>query len=402
MKATTPTAPDRAMIVRSLGLLAVSVAGLALAGCGSPAASDEMPPPPQVSVAPVLSRHVPQWDDFTGRVEAAEVVELRPPVSGYIERVTYTEGSEVEAGQVLFVIDQRSYRAALDRARADLARAVSEAGLRQTELERARKLSASRAISAEEVDQRSAALAQAEAGVRAAQAAVDTAELDLEFTEVRAPIAGRAGRALVTAGNLVSTQPGASLLTTIVSLDPVHVYFEADEQTYLRSAAMAAQVSGNGSAAGNAVRVGLSGDRGHPHLGRLDFVDNQVDPTTGTIRARAVLPNRGRVLTPGLFARVQLLGNGMVPALLIDDKAVLTDQDRKFVYVVGEDGRAQRRDVVLGRLAEGLRVVESGLEAGDRVIVHGVQKVFFPGMPVQAGDIAMGDPPPGPAAFAAQ
>lgn len=382
---------------RSALMVIGTVLMVALAGCSGEASPDPMPPPPEVSAAPVLSKDVRLWDEFTGHIEAVESVELRPRVGGYIERVNYVEGGEVHKGDVLFVIDQRSYRAALERAQAELARARTQAELARTEVNRARKLANARLISAEEFDQRNAAVAQAEANVRAAQAAVDIAKLDLDFTEVRAPIAGRAGRALVTTGNLVSTQPEATLLTTIVSLDPVHVYFESDEQTYLRYNAMARQGERQGSRdARNPVRVGLASDVGYPHEGVMDFVDNQVDPTTGTIRARAVLPNAERVFTPGLFARVQLLGSGTFRALLIDDKAVLTDQDRKYVYVVDADGRARRKDIQLGRLVDGLRVVQSGLEPGDKVIVHGVQKVFFPGMPVQAQTIAMGDPPPPP------
>lgn len=367
-------------IVTSLLALAV------LAGCGSEAATEaQMPPPPEVSAAPVLARDIRQWDEFTGRIEAVETVELRPRVSGYIERVDYVEGSEVRKGDVLFVIDQRTYRAALDRAEAELARARAQADLARSEVARARKLADSRMISTEELDQRRAALAQAEAAVHAAQAVVEVAALDLEFTEVRAPISGRAGRALVTAGNLVSTEPNATLLTTIVSLDPVHVYFEGDEQTSLRHAARQGD---------NAVRVGLAGDTDYPHQGVLDFVDNRVDPATGTLRARAVLPNPDGGLTPGLFARVRLLDRRSTPTLLIDDRSVLTDQDRKYVYVVDDEGRALRKDIRLGRLIDDLRVVESGLAPGDRVIVHGVQKVFFPGMPVQVQIIAMSDPPP--------
>ncbi|MGH8166630.1 MAG: efflux RND transporter periplasmic adaptor subunit, partial [Woeseiaceae bacterium] len=276
------------------------------------------------------------------------------------------------------------------------ARAETQAELARSEAVRAKNLAEARAISTEELDQRTAALAQADANIRAAQSAVDVAELDLEFTEVRAPISGRAGRALVTPGNLVSTQPNATLLTTIVSLDPVYVYFEGDERSYLRYNEM----SRNGERASsrdarNPVRVGLAGDAGYPYEGEMDFMDNQVNPDTGTIRARAVLQNPDRVFTPGLFARVQLAGSDTFRATLIDEKAVLTDQDRKYVYVVGENSSAERRDVQLGRLIDGLRVVEAGLETGDQVIVHGVQKVFMPGMPVKPTVIAMGDPPPG-------
>lgn len=370
----------------------------ALSGCSGEAANDQMmPPPPQVSVAPVLVQQVSQWDEFTGRVVAVEEVELRPRVSGYIDRVNYSEGQEVAKGDVLFSIDPRTYRSALNQAEAELERARAQEQLAQIELERARKLIESRTISAGEFDQRQAAFAQAGADVRAAHAAAENAALNLDFTKVRAPIAGRTGRALVTAGNLVSTDPNATLLTTIVSLDPVYVYFDGDEQTYLRYKAMGRKGErAGGREARYPVRVGLAGETGYPHEGELDFVDNHVDPATGTIRARALLPNKERILTPGLFARVQLLAGNPFEAVLIDDKAVLTDQDRKYVYVVGEDGLAMRRDIRLGRIIDGLRVVQSGLAAGDRIIVHGVQKVFFPGMPVQAHEIVMGDPPPPP------
>jgi multidrug efflux system membrane fusion protein len=348
-----------------------------------------MPPPPEVSVAQVVSRDVRQWDEFTGRVTAVETVELRPRVSGYVERVAYEEGQEVRKGDLLFMIDQRSYRAAFDQARADLERARSEAKLAASEFVRAQTLVDARAISGEEFDARKAAATQGNAAVRAAEAAVDRARLDLEFTEVRAPIDGRAGRAVVTVGNLA--QADSTLLTTLVSLDPVHVYFEADEQTYLGYNELARR--GERGESRNPVRIGLANETGYPHSGTLDFTDNQVDPRTGTIRARAVVPNPDRVFTPGLFARVQLEGSGVFHALLIDDKAVLTDQDRKYVYVLGPGNTAVRRDIELGRMVDGLRVVSAGLEPADRVIVHGVQKVFVAGMPVTPQVIAMGDPP---------
>ena len=348
-----------------------------------------MPPPPEVSVAQVVSRDVRQWDEFTGRVTAVETVELRPRVSGYVERVAYEEGQELRKGDLLFLIDKRSYRAAFDRAKADLERARSEAKLAASELVRAQTLVDARAISGEEFDARKAAATQGNAAVRAAEAALDRARLDLEFTEVRAPIDGRAGRAVVTVGNLA--QADSTLLTTLVSLDPVHVYFEADEQTYLGYNELARR--GERGESRNPVRIGLANETGYPHSGTLDFTDNQVDPRTGTIRARAVVPNPDRVFTPGLFARVQLEGSGVFHALLIDDKAVLTDQDRKYVYVLGPGNTAVRRDIELGRMVDGLRVVSAGLEPADRVIVHGVQKVFVAGMPVTPQVIAMGDPP---------
>lgn len=371
--------------------IAILLAAVLVAGCGSAASTDMMPPPPEVSVAPVVARDVRQWDEFVGRIEAVESVELRPRVSGYIDRVAFVEGSEVAQGDLLFVIDQRPYRAALAQAEAELARATTQATLARSEAARARRLAEARAISAEELDQREAAAAQAGAAVAAAEAAVAVAQLNFDFTEVRSPIAGRAGRAFVTAGNLA--QADATLLTTVVSLDPVYAYFEGDEHAYLRYNAMDRNGGRQSSRrARNPVRVGLSDEVGYPHEGEMDFMDNRVDPHTGTIRARAVLSNADRIFTPGLFARIQLLGSDTFRALLIDDKAVLTDQDRKFVYVVGADGTAQRRDVQLGRIVDGLRIVESGLQEGDQVIVNGVQKVFFPGMSVNAQLVAMEGP----------
>jgi multidrug efflux system membrane fusion protein len=371
-------------------LLMIAAAGVVFAVTHDDAPHAAVPPPPVVSVAKVVTREFQPWDEFTGRIAAVETVELRPRVSGYIERVAYEEGSEVEKGDLLFVIDQRRYRAVYDRAVADLERARSEARLATSELARAETLLASRAISREEFDARRAAHAQGNASVRAAAAAVEAAQLDLQFTEVRSPIAGRAGRALVTVGNLA--QADSTLLTTVVSLDPMHVYFDADEQTYLDYAAAARR--GEHRTNSSPVRVGLANESGFPHPGTVDFVDNQVDPRTGTIRARAVVPNADRTLTPGLFARVQLAGGDRQAALLIDEKAVLTDQDRKYVYVLGPNDVAVRKDVVLGRKDGGLRVVERGLEPDETVIVHGVQKVFFAGMPVAPQEIVMGEAAP--------
>jgi multidrug efflux system membrane fusion protein len=378
----------------SLAVLALaSMIAVVVSACSSEAAPGaDMPPPPEVSVATVLSKPVHQWDSFNGRVTAVESVELRPRVSGYVQRVAFKEGQEVKKGDLLFVIDARPYRAALDQAQAQLQRARAEAKLAQAQDTRAQALIEAKAISREEFETRKAATAQGDAGVRAAEAAVAAASLDLQFTQVRAPIDGRIGRAMVTEGNLA--QADATLLTTLVSQDPMYVYFESDEQTYLRYADLARK--GERTRSSNPVRIGLADEQGFPHEGTVDFVDNQVDPATGTIRARAVLPNPDRVLTPGLFARVQVQGSGEFEAMLIDDKAVLTDQDRKYVYVLGPDNKAVRKDVRLGRMIDGLRVVESGLDAKDRVIVHGVQKVFMPGMPVTPKTIAMGADAPTP------
>ena len=380
----------RAAVLVPILLVVAGGAVLAVTHDGEAPAEAGAPPPPTVSVAKVVEREFQPWDEFTGRISAVETVELRPRVSGYIERVAYEEGSEVRKGDLLFVIDQRRYRAALDGAVAAFERARSEARLAGSELERAETLLASRAISREEFDARRAAHVQGDAAVRAAAAAVDAARLDLQFTEVRSPIDGRAGRALVTVGNLA--QADSTLLTTLVSLDPMYVYFEADEQTFLDYSAAARR--GQHRTTTSPVRVGLANETGFPHPGTVDFVDNQVDPRTGTIRARAVVPNGDRSLTPGLFARVQLGGGNRQSALLIDEKAVLTDQDRKYVYVLGPRDVAVRKDIVLGRKAGDLRVVDRGLEANDVVIVHGVQRVFFAGMPVVPQEISMGEAAP--------
>ncbi len=375
----------RARLALPMRLLAAMLPLAIAAGCSSQASTGQAMPAPEVSVADVIVRDVQRWDEFTGRVSAVESVELRPRVSGYVERVAYAEGEYVDQGDLLFVIDKRPYQAALARAKADLARARSEAQLARSQDQRAQALVEARAISREESDTRHAAVAQAEAAARAAQAAVETAELDLAFTEVRSPIAGRTGRAQVTRGNLARAD--ATLLTTVVSVDPMYVYFEGDEQAYLRYGA--GSKGGERTELSQPVRVGLANEQGYPHHGTVDFIDNQLDPATGTIHARAVLPNADRALTPGLFARVQLGAGEEDAAVLVDDKAVLTDQDRKFVYVLGPDNKALRKDIVPGRIVDGLRVVASGLEAGDKVIVSGLQKVFFPGMPVQPKAVAM-------------
>ncbi len=383
---STPHRFSRRLAMAGVSILAAAV----LTACSGSQAETAGPPPPQVSAAPVLVKPVSQWDDFSGRVEAVQSVELRPRVSGYIDKVNYVEGDEVKKGDVLFTIDSRSYQAEFDRARAELTRARTQATVARSESERAKKLSEQQAISTESWEQRRAAADQAGANVQAAQAALDAAALNLEFTKVRAPIDGRAGRAMVTAGNLVTAGDSASVLTTLVSLDTVFVYFDADEGTFLRYAQMARKGERPSERDSELpVKVGLSGEEGFPHTGKVDFLDNQVTRSTGTIRVRALLDNADRAFTPGLFARVQLLGSGEFQAMLIDDKAVLTDQDRKYVYVVDKEGKAQRRDIQLGRTAEGLRIVQQGLAAGDRVIIDGVQKVFMPGMPVQAKAVAM-------------
>lgn len=372
---------------------------LAAAGCGNEqASSGGQPPPPEVGVAQVISKPVQQWDEYTGRISAIDTVEMRPRASGYVQKVAYKEGQDVKQGELMFQIDPRPYRAALENAQAQLSRARVAQQLETIRNKRAQSLINDDAISREELDLRRAALDQSAADVHAAEAAVATAKLNLSFTEVRAPVSGRASRALVTVGNLATADD--TLLTTVVSQDPMYVYFDADENSYLRYREQ--ERKNERTARDNAVHVGLANEIGYPHAGTVDFLDTQVNPTLGTVRARAVLPNPDRIFTPGLYARVQFVSGQKAEALLIDDKAILTDQDRKYVYAVDIEGKAQRKDIVLGGMVDGLRVVRSGLSPDDRIVVVGVQKIFYPGMPVMPAEVPMGKPPvsPAPAAMA--
>jgi multidrug efflux system membrane fusion protein len=361
-----------------LGALLVTL----VSACGERQGASSERPPPTVSVAQVLVKNVRPMGEFNGRIEAAGNVELRPRVSGYIERIAFVEGQEVRRGDVLFVIDDRSHRAELSRATAELTRASTQAELARGEAARAQTLARQQAISTELWEQRRAASERAEAEVQAAQAAVEQARLSLDWTRVRAPIAGRVGRALVTPGNLVTANDSASVLTTLVTLDPMHVHFEADEAILLA-------FIDNQRKRALPVRVGLVGEAGFVHEGRVDFLDNRVSSQTGTIGLRAVLDNSGRRLLPGLFARVQLPVSEPVDAMLIDDRAVLTDQDRKYVFVVDSEGKALRLDVQLGGTVEGLRIVQAGLVATDRVVVEGVRRIMRPGIPVAAQEVDM-------------
>jgi len=379
--------PEKNNRVRqAIGLAGAALLASLLAGCDRGVAQNAPPPPPEVSAAQVIRQQVSEWDTFNGRIEAVESVQLRPRVSGYIDQVNYREGDEVKKGQVLFTIDDRSYRAALAQAEAQLAGARTQAALARSESDRTDKLVNSQVVSREIWQQRRSATQQAQASVLAAQAAVDIARLNLSFTRVTAPIDGRASRALITAGNLVTAGDSASVLTTLVSQDRMYVWFDVDEATFLYYQQLARQGEQRGALP---LQVALTGEHGYPHQGTVDFLDNQLTASTGTIRMRARLDNSQRELTPGLFARVRLPGRADFTALLIDDKAILTDQDRRYVYIVDAEGKAQRRDIRPGDLSGGLRIVQQGLQPDDRVIVNGLQKVFMPGMPVQAQSVAM-------------
>jgi RND family efflux transporter MFP subunit len=363
-------------------------AAAALAGCQSRA---EVPPPgpPPVAVAPAVQRQVQEFDEFTGRLEAPQSVDVRPRVTGYIKAVHFHDGQEVRQGELLFTIDPDPYLADLAKARAQLASARTQVELAHSEEARARKLIDVKAISQQEYDQLTSGTQSAQANVQAAEAAVRSAELNVGYTEIRAPIAGRASRANVTAGNLVNV--GDPVLTSIVSLDKVYAYFDAGEDAYLRYVRAVREASrGHSHAQANTVVMGLADEQGYPHRGVLDFVDNRLNAQTGSVRARAVFDNSDRRFTPGLFARIKLLGAGTYSAVLTPDEAIGTDQTKKFVLVVGQDNKAQFREVTLGTLVDGMRVVKGGVFAGDLVVVDGLQRVR-PGMPVTPEKLQVDD-----------
>jgi membrane fusion protein, multidrug efflux system len=344
-----------------------------LAACTKTAAQQGSAPPPQVAVAPVIERDVTEWDEFTGRLQAVDSVEIRPRVSGFVSAVRFSEGAMVRKGDLLFQIDPRPFQADVDRLRAELTRARATVDRADSELARAERLHDANAIANEERDRRASFAQETAAQVAAVEAALRAAELNLEFTQVTSPIAGRVGRAIVTEGNLVSSGPGeATLLTTVVSLDPVYAYFDADEHIYLKYTAGAGRTRGS---IDRRIMMALANEEGYPRTGTLDFLDNQLDGATGTIRGRAVFRNTDGRLTPGLFVRLRLAGAGSYRGLLIEDRAVGTDLSKKFVYVVSPTHEIEYRPVTLGPVVDGLRVVRSGLQAGEPVVVNGLQRV---------------------------
>ncbi len=335
------------------------------------------PPPPKIDVAQVISRDVVEWDEFTGRLDAVNSVSIRPRVSGFVAAIRFDEGSMVKKGDLLFEIDARPFQAEVDRLRAEVERANATVQRATSELERARRLSSENAMSPEERDRRAAFAKESAAQVSAVEAALRAAELNLQFTRVTSPISGRVGRAIVTIGNLVSSGPGeATLLTTVVSLDPIYASFEADEQTfqhYIDLARQGKRVSAR--AIGLPIHMALANEEGFPHEGRLDFLDNQIDPATGTIRGRTIFHNHDLSLTPGSFVRLRLPGSASYRALLIQDRAVGTDLDKRYVYAIAAGGTVEYRAVQLGPIVDGLRIVRSGLKEGDVIVVNGLQRI---------------------------
>jgi RND family efflux transporter MFP subunit len=364
---------------------------LAVAGCArnEAAPANAAAQAPHVTVAQVVKRPVTDFDEFTGKFVAVERVELRPRVSGYISRVSLDAGHEVKKGDVLFTIDRRPYEAAFKGAQAELARARTQLALSKSERERAVKLLDQHAISREEFDSRVSGNEAAEANVQAAQAALDQAALNLSWTEVRSPIDGLVSREEVTAGNLVTA--GQTKLTTVVSVDKIYVEFEGDEQVYLKYVEQqrAGELAHSGDGT-TPVWVGLANETDTPHEGKMVFIDNALDPETGTIRARALLDNKDRLFTPGLFARVKLIGSAKYDALLVNDSAIGTDQNVRYVFALDKENKVQYRPVKLGPLTNGLRVVREGLSEGDYVVVNGLQRVR-PGVQVAPERVAMGE-----------
>jgi RND family efflux transporter MFP subunit len=386
--------------VRALALSLAVAGSLSLHGCSRSEAQGGPPMAPPVSAAPAVARDVALYDEFSGRLEAVETVELRSQVAGTLQRVHFRDGQEVRRGELMFSIDPRPFTAELSRLEAQLASARNAAALADTELARTRKLLAQKAVSQQEADQAEASSRNAASAVRAAEAGVAAARLNVEYTQIRAPIAGRASRANVTAGNLVGA--GDPVLTSIVAQNKVHAWFDVSEQAWLR---VRGQFKGN---AMPKVELALADERGFPHAGTVDFVDNRLNPATGAIRVRAVFDNADRRFVPGLYARLRLAGGTAAQAVLTPERAIGTDQTKRYVFVVGADKTAQFRVVQLGPLLDdGMRVITGGLKAGELVVVNGLQRVR-PGAPLNAQVLAVDaqglpvePPPPGaPAASA--
>jgi RND family efflux transporter MFP subunit len=376
-------------------LVLVSAMGCGLAGCGGGAPPVASLPPPEVSVSQPIERAISDSLEFTGRVEAVESVDVRARVSGYITRVAFDAGARVKEGDLLFEIDPREYQTAVERAQGDIARLRANLTRASAEVTRTQRLKGSGAVSEREVDTATGSKGATEGELVAAQAQLEKAQLDLQFTRVTAPIAGRASRAEITAGNLVVVgADGGPVLTTIVSTNPVWVYFDIDEPSLLRLREQEYRRTGRPVTPENVaslqipVQVGLANEAGFPHTGRIDFVDNRVDPATGTIRVRAVLQNDEGLFSPGFFARVKLAVGEPKPTSLVTERAIGTDQGRKYVLVVNDKNVVEYREVQLGPLADGLRSVVSGLTPQDWVIVNGIQRAR-PGITVTPQRVAM-------------
>ncbi|MFJ5297978.1 multidrug efflux RND transporter periplasmic adaptor subunit MexE [Pseudomonas sp. NPDC088368] len=374
-------------MVQSLTPLRYPLAALALvvlSACGKgPETAAQAPAAAKVNVAKVLEQPVNEWDEVTARLEAPETVQVRPRVSGQIDSVAFTDGELVKKGDLLFQIDPRPFEAEVHRLDAQLQQAKAASVRSNNEAQRGERLRTNNAISAELADSRTTTAQESKAAVAAIQAQLDLAKLNLSFTRVTAPITGRVSRAEITSGNIVTADQ--SILTSVVSTDKVYAYFDADERVFLKYN----QLARDGKrGATSPVYMGLSNEAENPHQGQMNFVDNQVNPRTGTIRGRAVFDNSKGEYTPGLYARLKLVGSGTYTAMLIKDEAVGTDLGKKFVLVVDKDNKATYRNVDLGPKLEGLRIVRSGLQKDDRIVVSGLQRVR-PGSPIDPQDTPM-------------
>lgn len=361
------------VVLIAVGLWAGGYVKLPQSAAAQQAAANAAPPPVPVSVAKVIERPVTEWDEFSGRVQAIDHVEVRPQISGIIEQLHFSDGQLVKKGDLLFTIDPRPFQAALAQAQADETAAEARLSLAVINQSRNQQLIASHAIAQSDLDTTNSAYLAAEASVQATKAAAQTAQLNLNYTAITAPVTGRVSRAEITAGNLVNDGVNAPVLTTVVSVSPVYVEFEMDEQAYLKY--LAAGASGNTGIENIPVAAGLANQEGYPRTGRIESFDNQLDTTSGTLRVRAVFDDPAGDLTPGLYAKVRIGGVTQAPSILVDDRAIGTDQDKQYVMVVDANNKANYRAVELGPLVDGLRVVRSGLAKGERIVVNGLQRV---------------------------
>ena len=369
-----------------LRMMAFSLAmAFVLSGCGKPATHAQQMSPPVVTVAPAHQEEITEWEEFTGRTDAVESVEVRPRVSGHIQEVNFQSGQLVKKGEVLFTIDPRWYQADYDRRQAEFEQAKARLEVAQRDASRSGKLLSSKTISTEEGDATDARFREAKAAVLAAQASLNSARLDLEYTQVRSPIDGRVSRALLTTGNYVSGVAGqSSLLTTIVSVDPVYVYADVDENSLLKFNALAQERAAAGQTT-IPVELALADEEGFPHHGKIESFDNRLDANTGTILLRTVFSNPDGRLVPGLFARIRVPSSSKHPAVLVDESAIGTDQAQKFVLTLGDKNVVEYRKIELGPVVNGKRIVRSGLQPGEKIIVNGLQRAR-PGMPVTPQD----------------
>ena len=360
-------------VAPAIGSLALALAGCEQKSPQAAAATAALP----VTVAQPVRRTVTDWDEFTGRFDAVEEVQVKARVGGYVTNIEFKDGDMVHAGDLLYIIDPRPFEAVAAQADGQLSDARAKAELAKRELDRGLNLVVTSAISEQVVDQRRQALQAAHAAETIAEGALKAAQLNVEFTHVMAPIAGRVSRHLVSVGNLVqgSDNGASTLLTSIVSLDPIYIYFDVDEATYLKNNRLWFEGKRPSSRdTPNPVQVTLSGETKPSHEGKMDFLDNRLDVSTGTLRSRAIIPNHDLSILPGQFGRVRLIGSSPYEALLLPDTAIATDQSRKIVFVVKDDDTVEARPVMLGPLDNGLRVIREGLKAEDKVIVDGLQR----------------------------